>query len=64
MGENRETEKRAEELEAKVYNGYADFGVEEIRELLRKGQYTSLRKIIEELNDADIADYMEEMEEE
>ena len=64
MGENRETEKRAEELEAKVYNGYADFGVEEIRERLRKGQYTSLRKIIEELNDADIADYMEEMEEE
>ena len=64
MGENRETEKRTEGLEAKVYNDYADFGVAEIRELLRKGQYTSLRKIIEELNDADIADYMEEMEEE
>lgn len=64
MGENREAERKAGELETRVYNDYADFGVEEIRELLRKGQYTSLRKIIEELNDADIADYMEEMEEE
>ena len=65
MDEIKETEKKAEETKgAKVYNDYADFGVEEIREFLAKGQYTSLRKIIEELNDADIADYMEEMEEE
>ena len=65
MGENKEVEKKASETgETKIYNDYADFGVEGIRELLGKGQYTSLRKIIEELNDADIADYMEEMEEE
>ena len=65
MGENKEVEKKAAETgETKIYNDYADFGVEGIRELLGKGQYTSLRKIIEELNDADIADYMEEMEEE
>ncbi|MDE7232261.1 MAG: magnesium transporter, partial [Lachnospiraceae bacterium] len=38
--------------------------MEEIRELLGKGQYTRLRQIIKELNDADIADYLEEMEEE
>ncbi|MBD5518633.1 MAG: magnesium transporter [Lachnospiraceae bacterium] len=46
------------------YEDYADFGEEEIRELLGKGQYTRLRQIIKELNDADIADYLEEMEEE
>ncbi|MGN0280367.1 MAG: magnesium transporter [Lachnospiraceae bacterium] len=38
-------------------------GVEEIRELLNKGQYTKLRQLIQELNDADMADYLEEMEE-
>ena len=64
MGENKEVEKKASETgETKIYNDYADFGVEGIRELLGKGQYTSLRKIIEELNAADIADYLEEMEE-
>ena len=65
MGENRNRETTAEQTKVeRIINDYANFGMEEIRELLRKGQYTSLRKIIEELNDADIADYMEEMEEE
>ncbi len=61
--------KRAENMhgemtENQAYNDYANFGVDEIRELLGKGQYTRLRQIIAELNDADIADYLEEMEEE
>lgn len=65
MGENGNRETTAEQAKVeRIIEDYANFGVEEIRELLRKGQYTSLRKIIEELNDADIADYMEEMEEE
>jgi len=65
MDENTNREVTAEQSRAdRIIHDYADFGVEEIRDLLRKGQYTSLRKIIEELNDADIADYMEEMEEE
>ena len=47
MGENKEVEKTAAETgETKIYNDYADLGVEGIRELLGKGQYTSLRKII------------------
>ena len=37
---------------------------EEILELLHKGQYTKLRQVVQELNDADIADYIEEMDEE
>lgn len=68
MAENREAEnkvvKSEESIEKKPYDDYADFGVEEIRELLGKGQYTRLRLVIQELNDADIADYLEEMEEE
>ena len=65
MGENKEKDKMNEETVNTVsYEDYADFGVEEIRELLGKGQYTRLRQIIKELNDADIADYLEEMEEE
>lgn len=68
MAENREAENRIvtneETTEKKTYDDYADFGVEEIRELLGKGQYTRLRQVIQELNDADIADYLEEMEEE
>lgn len=40
------------------------FGAADIREFLNKGQYTRLRQVIQELNDADIADYLEEMEEE
>lgn len=68
MAENREAENRiatnGETTEKKPYDDYADFGVEEIREFLGKGQYTRLRQIIQELNDADIADYLEEMEEE
>ena len=65
MGENKEKDKMNEEpVNTVSYEDYADFGVEEIRELLGKGQYTRLRQIIKELNDADIADYLEEMEEE
>lgn len=65
MEENRKAEMMAEEAkESQAYNDYADFGVAQIRELLGKGQYTRLRQIITELNDADIADYLEEMEEE
>ncbi len=68
MAEIREAEKKDQvnaETENKMpYNDYSDFGVEEIRELLGKGQYTRLRQVIQELNDADIADYMEDMEEE
>ncbi|MCD7726040.1 MAG: magnesium transporter [Clostridiales bacterium] len=37
--------------------------MEKIRELLNKGQYTKLRQLILELNNADMADYLEEMEE-
>ena len=36
--------------------------MEEILELLNAGQYTKLRQLIVELNVADIAAYMEEME--
>ena len=65
MGETKEKDKVNQETVNTVsYEDYADFGVEEIRELLGKGQYTRLRQIIKELNDADIADYLEEMEEE
>ncbi len=42
---------------------YENLGVEEIRDLLNKGQYTKLRQLIQELNNADMADYLEEMEE-
>jgi magnesium transporter len=42
---------------------YHALGVEEIRELLNKGQYTKLRQLMQELNDADVADYLEEMDE-
>lgn len=64
MGEIREERVLTEETSANSHYEYADFGMEEIRELLSKGQYTRLRQAIQELNDADIADYMEEMEEE
>ena len=40
------------------------FGAADIREFLNKGQYTRLRQVIQELNDADIADYLEDMGEE
>ena len=43
-------------------NLYEEFGLEQIRELLGKGQYVKLRQEVVEMNDADIADYMEEME--
>jgi magnesium transporter len=42
---------------------YEALGVEEIRELLNKGQYTQLRHLMQELNDADVADYLEDMDE-
>ena len=65
MDENVRTGMAGGEVrEGQAYDDYANFGVEEIRELLGKKQYTRLRRIVEELNDADIADYMEEMEEE
>ena len=65
MSENKEKDKVNQETVNTVsYEDYANFGVEEIRELLGKGQYTRLRQVIKELNDADIADYLEEMEEE
>ena len=63
MGENKE-KMNQETINAASYEDYTDFGVEEIRDLLGKGQYTRLRQTIKELNDADIADYLEEMEEE
>lgn len=65
MGENREEVKGTEILrEREAYETYEDFGAENIRELLNKGQYTRLRQVIQELNDADIADYLEDMDEE
>lgn len=65
MEEKKKEETTIEETkDDQAYDDYTDFGVEEIRELLGKGQYTRLRQIITELNDADIADYLEEMEEE
>lgn len=64
MGEIREEKVLTEETGINTHYEYADFGMEEIRELLGKGQYMKLRQVIQELNDADIADYMEEMEEE
>ena len=50
--------------ERESYENYSDFGKEEILELLHKGQYTKLRQVVQELNDADIADYIEDMGEE
>lgn len=65
MDENRKVGTTVEEKkDSQTYSDYDNFGVEEIRELLGKGQYTRLRQIITELNDADIADYLEEMAEE
>ncbi len=64
MGEIREEQRVTEEISGNTHFEYADFGMEEIRELLGRGQYTRLRQVIQELNDADIADYMEDMEEE
>jgi magnesium transporter len=64
MGEISKEQKVTQEVNGNTHFEYADFGMEEIRELLGKGQYTRLRQVIQELNDADIADYMEDMEEE
>ena len=57
----QETDKRQER---EPYDSYENFGKEEILDLLHKGQYTRLRQVIQELNDADIADYIEDMGEE
>ncbi len=54
MGRSREEAVRVNE----------SFGAADIREFLNKGQYTRLRQVIQELNDADIADYLEDMDEE
>ena len=65
--EVRETEIRQEtdtRQEREPYESYENFGKEEILDLLHKGQYTRLRQVIQELNDADIADYIEDMGEE
>lgn len=65
MSENREEIRGMEPLcERDLYDSYEDFGAEDIRELLNKGQYTKLRQVVQELNDADIADYLEDMDEE
>ena len=56
-----ETEKQQEK---EPYENYSDFGKDEILDLLHKGQYTRLRQVVQELNDADIADYIEDMDEE
>ncbi len=47
-----------------AYGTYEDSGKEKILELLHNGQYTKLRQLVQELNDADIADYIEDMDEE
>ena len=62
MGEVRQENIVTQEMKEKPYFEYADFGTEQIRELLGRGQYTKLRQVVQELNDADIADYMEDME--
>ena len=58
---SQETEKQREREQ---YENYNDFGKDEILDLLHKGQYTRLRQVVQELNDADIADYIEDMDEE
>ena len=59
--EKQRTDNRQEKTQ---YENYSDFGKEEILDLLHKGQYTRLRQVVQELNDADIADYIEDMDEE
>lgn len=65
MNSNQEEVRDVEEtlVTASERTEYEDLGVEEIRDLLKKGQYTKLRQLIQELNNADMADYLEEMEE-
>lgn len=65
MNGNQEEVRDVEEtlVTASERTEYEDLGVEEIRDLLKKGQYTKLRQLIQELNNADMADYLEEMEE-
>ena len=47
MEDNRKAEAAVEETKNVLdYNDYADFGVEQIRELLGKGHYTRLRQVI------------------
>ena len=65
--EDKTTETRQEtgrKPDKKAYEECVEFGKEELLEFLRKGQYTRLRQVIQEWNDADIADYIEDMDEE
>ncbi len=62
--EAEQTQPRETNAKRDSYEKYEDFGGKELLELLHKGQYTRLRQVIQELNDADIADYIEDMDEE
>ena len=57
--QDTEKENRIQQVQS---DEYEEFGREQIYELLKKGQYVKLRQEIQELNDADVADYMEEMD--
>ena len=53
-----------DDLNRETEENIVNYGKEEILDLLHKGQYTKLRQVVQELNDADIADYIEDMDEE
>lgn len=53
-----------DDLNRETGENIVNYGKEEILDLLHKGQYTKLRQVVQELNDADIADYIEDMDEE
>lgn len=55
-------EQQADRHEQPQQELYEEFGLEQIREMLGRGQYVKLRQEVADMNDADIADYMEEME--
>lgn len=61
QNQRRHMEDRRENASVDGEASYEEFGKEQICELLSKGQYVRLRQEIQELNDADVADYMEEM---
>lgn len=61
QNQRRHTESRRANSSGDGEVSYEEFGREQICELLSKGQYVRLRQEIQELNDADVADYMEEM---
>lgn len=70
MGEIKEkttditVQETEEKKQAESYADSEDQVREKILDLLHKGQYTQLRHLVQELNDADIADYIEDMDEE